>query len=177
MVRVSPLVTRVTDMTITRILVPSDFSRDADAALAYAIELAKPFHAAVRLLHVVETPLAAGMWATECYTAEIAGLQINLVRDAKERVRQATTAFATPVRVCGEVRVGPPDMTIVDTATEEGADLIVMGTAGRTGLAHLLMGSVAEKVVRFARCPVLTIRAAPDDSRARVAAAPDAAAV
>jgi len=68
-------------------------------------------------------------------------------------------------------------MTIVDTATEEGADLIVMGTAGRTGLAHLLMGSVAEKVVRFARCPVLTIRAEPDHNHARVAAAPDAAAV
>ena len=57
-----------------------------------------------------------------------------------------------------EVRTGPAAATIVDTARERHADLIVMGTKGRTGLAHLLMGSVAERVVRLAPCPVLTVR-------------------
>jgi universal stress protein A len=145
-------------MSITRILVPTDFCRDADTAMLYAIDLAKPFGAIVELLHVVEDPLAAGMWAAEYYTAEIAGLQINLVKDAEARLRRIVDDAKTPIRLMSEVRTGPAAATIVDTAGERHADLIVMGTKGRTGLAHLLMGSVAERVVRLAPCPVLTVR-------------------
>ena len=65
-------------MDIKRILVPTDFSKDAEVALAYAVALARPFNASLHVLHVVENPLAAGMWSSEIYTAEIAGLQINL---------------------------------------------------------------------------------------------------
>lgn len=144
-------------MDITRILVPTDFSADAEAAVAYALRLADAFGASVQLLHVVEDPIAAGVWSSEVYTAEIAGLQINLVRDAEERLRDyAAEKGAT---VTGEVRIGPAARVILQFAKDTGVDLIVMGTHGRTGLAHAVMGSVAERVVRLASCPVLTLRA------------------
>ena len=94
-------------MTITRILVPTDFSRDADAALFYAIDLAKPFGAIVELLHVVEDPLAAGMWSSELYTAEIAGLQLNLVKDSEVRLRASLTMRRRQSAWSSEVRTGP----------------------------------------------------------------------
>jgi len=144
-------------MTITRILVPTDFSHDAGAALTYALGLAQPFGAAVALLHVVEDPLAAGVWSSEVYTAEIAGLQINLVRDAEQRLKEYAAERGGPITT--EVRTGPAARVILDFAREQAFDLIVMGTHGRTGLAHVVMGSVAERVVRLAPCPVLTLRA------------------
>lgn len=145
-------------MTIKRILVPTDFSAHADAALRYAIALATPLGATVGLLHVIEDPLAAGMWASELYSAEIAGLQINLAKDAEERLSLTVAEIGSPVISDREVRVGRAAPTIVEAAAESKADLIVMGTAGRTGLAHVVMGSVAERVVRTAPCAVLTVR-------------------
>ena len=99
---------------------------------------------------------ACGRRSTD--TAEIAGLQLNLVKNAEERLRGFIADAVAPVRLMSEVRTGPAAATIVETAREHHADLIVMGTKGRTGLAHLLMGSVAERVVRLAPCPVLTMR-------------------
>ena len=144
-------------MTISRILVPTDFSRYADAAFRYALELARPFHARIHLLHVVDNPLAAGMWSSEIYTAELSGLQVNLVRDAEQRLKHCVPPDAGNVST--EVCTGNPTGQILDTARDRGADLIVMGTHGRTGIAHVVMGSVAERVVRQASCPVLTLRA------------------
>ena len=159
MASVSPLwIDEAIAMTITRILVPTDFSGDAEAAFRYAVDLAKPFGAIVELLHVVEDPLAAGMWSAEIYTTEIAGLQINLVKDAEARLRGIIADTKTPIRMASEVRTGAAGATILDAARDHHADLIVMGTKGRTGFAHLLMGSVAERVVRLAPCPVLTVR-------------------
>ena len=144
-------------MRITRILVPMDFSSDADAACSYAAALAATFAASLHLLHVVENPLAAGVWSSEIYTSEIAGLQINLVRDAEQRLRDyaADKAGVTDT----EVRTGHVARVVLEFAKEKAIDLIVMGTHGRTGLAHAVMGSVAERVVRLAPCPVLTLRA------------------
>jgi nucleotide-binding universal stress UspA family protein len=144
-------------MTITRILVPIDFSRDADAAFAYALDLAKAMGASVSLVHIVEDPVAAGVWSSEIYTAEIAGLQINLVKDAEQRLREY--AAAKDPAITTEVRTGHAAREVLDYAKAQGIDLIVMGTHGRTGLAHVVMGSVAERVVRLAPCPVLTLRA------------------
>jgi universal stress protein A len=144
-------------MRITRILVPTDFSSHADAAMRYALELGRKFNAAIHLLNVVEDPLAAGMWSSEIYTQEIAELQINLVRDAEKRLRASVPADAGTITT--EVRRGPAAKQILDAAGEWSADLIVMGTRGRTGIAHVVMGSVAEKVVRLAACPVLTLHA------------------
>ena len=152
---------------IKRILVPTDFSTHADAAYQYALELAQAFAASVHLINVVEDPNAAGMWSSEVYTAEIAGLQLNLVRDAKHRL-EATVASGT-ANVSTEVRTGNSARQILEVAKEQGVDLIVMGTHGRTGIAHVVMGSVAEKVVRLAPCPVLTLRATSHDAVASVA--------
>ena len=154
-------------MTITRILVPTDFSADADAAFKYAQGLARKFDAHVHLLHVVEDPLAAGVWSSEIYTAEIAGLQVNLVRDAEERLRRSVPDDAGAVST--EVRTGHTARQILETARDTHADLIVMGTRGRTGVAHVIMGSVAERVVRLAPCPVLTLRAEALEPAVRVA--------
>jgi len=145
-------------MLISRILVPTDFSADADAAFRYASELARPFHAEVHVLHVVDNPLSAGMWSSDVYTAEIVGLQIDLVHDAEERLARSVPSGAESVTT--EVRTGSPTRQILDTARERGIDLIVMGTHGRTGVAHVVMGSVAERVLRQAPCPVLAMRAA-----------------
>jgi universal stress protein A len=145
-------------MTIRRILVPTDFSADADAAFDYAVALARTFGASVHLVHVVEDPLAAGMWSSEIYTTEIAGLQVNLVRDAEARLNRAVPE--TAVSVSTEVRTGNAAREILAAARESKTDLIVMGTRGRTGFAHIVMGSVAERVVRLALCPVLTLKAA-----------------
>jgi nucleotide-binding universal stress UspA family protein len=145
-------------MRITRILVPIDFSADAEAAFGYALDLARRVDAVVRLVHVVEDPLAAGVWSSELYTAEIAGLQMNLVRNAEQRL--LATVPSDDASTTTDVRTGPAAKQILEAAAEWQADLIVMGTHGRTGLAHVLMGSVAEKVVRLAPCPVLTLRAA-----------------
>jgi universal stress protein A len=144
-------------MVITRILVPTDFSPHAEAAFRYALELAKPFHASVHLVAVVEDPVGAGMWSAEVHTAEIAGLQVNLARDTEQRLRASVPADAGTVTT--EVRLGNAAKQILEAAQAEGVDLIVMGTHGRTGIAHVVMGSVAEKIVRLAPCPVLTLRA------------------
>ena len=146
-------------MTISRILVPTDFSPDADAPFAYALELAGSLGASVDLLHVVENPMAAGVWSSEMYTSELVGLQINLVRDAKERLRRCPPVIAgVRFGVSRHVRTGNPAVEIVEMAHERASDLIVMGTAGRTGLSHVLAGSVAERVVRTSPCPVMVVK-------------------
>ena len=157
-------------MKFTRILVATDFSLDADAGLAYALALAKSIPASVHVLHVVENPLAAGVWSSDLYTSEIAGLQINLVRDAEKRLRAGIRSLDRPgVPITTEVRTGRAGPTIVECARDRESDLVVIGTHGRTGLAHLVMGSVAEHVVRHAPCPVLVIR--PIEQKAQTAAA------
>lgn len=147
-------------MTIKRILVPVDFSPDSDAALHYAVGLAQQVGATVHLLHIVENSMAAGMWSADAYTGEKPGLLVNVVRDAEQRLeRMIPTIAGVRYGLEHDVRTGPPAATIVEFAKEELADLIVMGTRGRTGLSHVLLGSVAEEVVRRAPCPVLTLRA------------------
>ena len=146
-------------MKFTRILVATDFSLDSDSALAYALALARTIPASVHVLHVVENPLAAGVWSSEVYTTEIAGLQINLVREAKRHLQRGLRGIDhRGVKMTSEVRTGRAGPTVVECARDIEADLVVVGSHGRTGVAHLVMGSVAEHVVRHAPCPVLVIR-------------------
>jgi nucleotide-binding universal stress UspA family protein len=147
----------------TRILVPTDFSEPSDAALDYAKELAEKFGASLHLVHVIEEPVVTGAFGAEVYVGGdsprfVAALQA----DAESRLAvRVTPAERTKLRATTEVLMGPCAPTIVDTAADRGVDLIVMGTHGRTGVAHALMGSVAERVVRMAQCPVLTVHAKP----------------
>lgn len=159
-------------MTISRILVATDFSLDADAALAGALALAKTIPASVHLLHVVENPLAAGVWSSEIYTVQIAGLQVNLVRDAEKELKRGVRALGTTgVKITTEVRTGRVAQEIVQCARDREIDLVVVGSHGRTGVARLMMGSVAEHVVRHAPCPVLVTRPLERETAARAAVA------
>lgn len=149
----------------TRILVPTDFSAPSEAALEYARILAAKFGASLHLLHVLEDPYVHGAFGpvSEMYAgADAPATRAALLRDAQERLaHRITPADRARFRATTEVVVGSSDRMIVEYAGDNGFDLIVMGTHGRTGLAHMVMGSVAEHVVRSAPCPVLTVHSAP----------------
>jgi len=139
------------------ILVPTDFSGPSDDALDCARGLARRFDASVHLLHILEDPIVDGPFGSEVFVSESPGTRTARLRDARDRLSHRVPAHDSERgRLTTEVIVGPTSRTIVDYAADNGFDLIVMGTHGRTGLAHLLMGSVAERVVRSATCPVLT---------------------
>jgi universal stress protein A len=145
--------------SFTRILVPTDFSAASNAALALAKRIAATSGASLHLLHVLEDPFAAAAYAAEVYAPPPAGLRESWL----ERAKALLDAELTPderanFRSTQLVVFGTPARNIVDDAAANGIDLIVMGTHGRGGVQHLLMGSVAERVVRTAPCPVLTVR-------------------
>ncbi len=136
------------------ILCPTDFSHDAARALEVATDLARQNDATLLLLHVADTlgPEGAtfGQVATELQPE-------GHVHRLEGLLRQQLPADAgVPVRFL--LREGDPAAEIVGVATSERCDLIVSGTHGRTGLSHLLMGSVAERVVRTSPCPVLVVK-------------------
>ena len=139
------------------VLVPVDFSDASDSALTYGRTLARTFNARLHLLHVIDDAL---MFAgADGFSMEITSV-INALTDAAEKnivARLASDDWREP-KTLTEVRAGIPAKEIVNYAKEAGIDLIVMGTHGRGFLSRLLMGRVAEKVVRTAPCPVLTVR-------------------
>jgi nucleotide-binding universal stress UspA family protein len=139
-----------------RILVPCDFSEPSRAALGYAAALARTFNASVILLHVVE-PVQPGFLIEGVVSRQTQGL-------IRERAGQELHRLAKQLAsgVCADrplVKAGKPWEVIESIASRTAADLIVMGTHGYTGLKHAALGSVAERVVRHAPCPVLTVRA------------------
>jgi universal stress protein A len=144
-------------MEIRRILAPTDFSELSKQGLKSALELAQSFGAELLLLHVVDPPAYPVEGIVPSHLG--APLMDDLERQASTELAQMLPeAPASRVNVSRRVGVGIPHRKIVEVAEEEEADLIVLTTHGRTGLSHLIMGSVAEKVVRTAPCPVLTIR-------------------
>jgi len=143
---------------ISRILVPTDFSATADAALDYAFGLAARFGASLQLLHVLDDPFVFEGMSAEAYIAETPALRTAMLEDARERLRHRAAPREDGVPIETEVLFGHGARTIAEYAAERGVDLIVMGTHGRTGFAHLMVGSVAERLVRTAPCPVLTVR-------------------
>jgi nucleotide-binding universal stress UspA family protein len=145
---------------ITRILVPTDFSEPSETALSYARMLARQFGASFHLLHVVEAPVVTGPFSSQMYIPESPGVVNELIQDAKLRLaRRLLPSDKVHYKATKEIIVGLAAKTIVQYAAEQKFDLIVMGTHGRTGFGHFLMGSVAEHVVREAPCPVLTVHA------------------
>ncbi len=147
-------------LTISRILVPVDFSAHSEFVLRYATALASRVDASLHLLHVVEDPIATGAWGGETVIPNLTELRQELLDDAERRlVSFREEAERAQVPVVTTARMGLTSHTIVEYAKTLNIDLIVMGTHGRTGVAHLFMGSVAERVLRHASCPVLTVRA------------------
>jgi nucleotide-binding universal stress UspA family protein len=141
---------------ITRILVPTDFSEHAAQALAYAAAIAQKFDAPLDILHVYASPVIPVPDGYVIVSAtELADLRGRLADGLdKEKARAATLGAGAVDTVLAE---GTAWEQIVQTAKERGVDFIVMGTHGRTGLSHLILGSTAEKVVRKASCAVLTV--------------------
>lgn len=141
-------------MNVKDILVPVDYSHSGDAALAYAASLGKEYDAELHLVHVFEPPFAH-------VDGGFASAPVPAVTPADLEAEEAKLNEITPdkgVKFCREFIVGNPADELVSYAKEKGIDLVVMGTHGRTGLNRLLMGSVAEGVVRRSPCPVLTIK-------------------
>ena len=145
--------------TITNILVPVDFSPHAEYAFTYATRLAERFGAKLALLYVVDDSFVTGGWSSEIYVPNVPELMENLIADADRRLA-TLKASAAALGLTAETAVirGRPAHAIVEHAKSGGFDLIVMGTHGRTGVSHVVMGSVAERVLRKAPCPVLTVR-------------------
>lgn len=139
-----------------RLLHPTDFSETAEQAEAQAVALARALGAEIVLLHIaVETPL---------YSEGGLGVQTQQIYEAqREWAEQTLEARTVALRALGVQarwvrRVGVPFEEIVAAAAAERADMIVMGTHGRSGLNRLLLGSVADRVIRLAPCPVLAVR-------------------
>src|SRR5262245_30448983 len=141
-----------------RILVPTDFSKHSQNALTYAVAFAEKFGAELYLLHVVQdlALFIPDAFAVAPPVAPPVEQFVAAARSALDRVVQENQLGRFTVHP--EVREGTPFYEIIQFAQEQDVDLIVMGTHGHSGLAHVLMGSVAEKVVRKAPCPVLTVR-------------------
>jgi nucleotide-binding universal stress UspA family protein len=114
-------------------------------------------------VHVVTYPIDVGGWP-EAYGATFAGLREELRQDAALRLAKRAKSI-TGVKVSTDVREGSPARAIVDAARSRKCDLIVMGTHGSGGFTHLMLGSVAERVVRTAPCPVLTVSSASSKAR------------
>lgn len=141
-------------LKVREILVPVDFSPQSRAALRYALAFAERFEARLVLVHIAEEIVYPADWS---YT----GVPIypnNAERTTDLLARVRTFAGALAEKITPVVRVGRPWQQIVEIAKERKSDLIITATHGHTGLKHALLGSVAEKVVRHAHCPVLTVR-------------------
>ena len=144
---------------LARILVPTDFSPPCEAALATAGVLAAQFGAEIHLVHVLEDPFTTGAYASDVHGYLPPGMRESWRKEAQAQL----DALCDPsenahFRVITDVRFGSPARAIVNYARDNAMNLIVMGTHGRNGFAHLLLGSVTEQVVRTAQCPVLTVR-------------------
>lgn len=144
-------------MQIRKILVPIDFSPNADHAMAWAIDLARRYDASLVVTHVVQ-PVAwpaspDGLMVTPADLFATTRRELGTSLDRSRESIEATGIHAEAVLI-----EGSPAPEIAELARRAGVDLIVTGTHGRTGIKHALLGSVAEKVLRTAPCPVLTVR-------------------
>ena len=144
-------------MQIKTILYPTDFSKGARAALDHAISLAGDYSAKLILLHVVEDIPIAEWYIPSAIS--VADLTEDLRKSALQEMNKWVVEVSSQVKDVEKMVVnGVPFVEIIGAAREKKADLIVIGTHGRTGIDHMLFGSTAEKVVRKASCPVLTVR-------------------
>lgn len=139
---------------LKRMLVPVDFSDCSKKALQYAVPLARQFGAEIVLVHVVQ-PYVPVPEMTEVDWELIAA---QMRRGGERELGRLRESILDDIRVRTVVRMGRPDLEIVKAADDLGADLILLSTHGRTGLGRVFLGSVAEHVIRFAHCPVLTVR-------------------
>lgn len=145
------------DISIKKVLVPIDFSDYSKSALKYAVNFAKTFKADITLIYVVE-PI---IYPPDFSMGQIAVPSVNTEWDevAKEELNKlAKSEISNDVNVKTIIKTGKPFIEIIETAVEDNTDIIIISTHGHSGVEHILFGSTAEKVVRKAPCPVLTLR-------------------
>jgi nucleotide-binding universal stress UspA family protein len=151
--------TKEAAMQIKTILFPTDFSQGARAAMDYAIALAQDYKAKLILLYVIQDISIAEWYIPSSISA--ADLVEDMQKSASREMEKWGAEAAVKVKDVEKAIVrGVPFVEIIGTAKEKKADMIVIGTHGRTGIDHMLFGSTAEKVVRKSPCPVLTVRMA-----------------
>jgi len=147
-------------MKIKRVLVPIDFSKQSLKALDYGADFAKSLGAELVTLFVIEPIYYAVPDLAGAAAGVAGGLLDEQRKSGQQQLERLQARYAKRrIKLRALVQTGTPYQAIVDTAKSIKADLIVLSTHGRTGFSHLLMGSVAERVVRTAECPVLTLRA------------------
>ncbi len=146
-------------MHISRVLCPVDFSDISRRALRYAAAVAAWYEAELHVLHVLVPLPGAGLPLTSLPVVQPTNAQDELVPSLAAFIANA----GVPVETYQSVVEGPAGAVILDVAEDSGADLLVLGTHGRSGLDHALLGSVAERVVQKAACPVLTVPPASDE--------------
>lgn len=135
---------------IRKLLVPHDFSDAADGALRYAVDLAAQLGASIVVVHA---------WQLSAYASPSSDLAKGMERDLARDLEKVVAKHASAgVAIAQELRLGIPYVEICASAKAADADVIVMGTTGKTGIEHFLLGSVAERVVRTSTVPVLTVR-------------------
>ncbi len=142
-------------MTFNTLLIPTDGSEQAEQAARTGFELAKALGASVHVLSVADSSIAAGAG----YSGDSASIRQHLREEATRRAESLRDdALERGLDATATTREGLPAGEIVDYAAEHGLDAIVIGTSGRGGLARAIIGSVADKVIRTASVPVLTVR-------------------
>lgn len=142
---------------IDKILVPIDFSDYSKNALKYAVQFAKHFNSSMYLIYVIEPVIYPADFSMG--QVAIPAMDANIQARAEEELSNLAKNYVDPsIKVEIIIKTGKPFVEINETAKEKDIDLIIIATHGHTGVEHLLFGSTAEKVVRKAPCPVLTLR-------------------
>ncbi len=143
-------------ISIKNILCPTDFSEDAENAIKYGVEFAKRFEAILHLHHVVNVPYMSVAYEIGPDVVAARETAENYAKDYM--AKKAKELEAAGVNVHVHLSVGTPFVDIVALAKEKGIDLIIVATHGKGAIEHMLMGSTAERIVRKAPCPVLTVK-------------------
>lgn len=142
---------------IDKILVPIDFSDYSKNALRYAVQFAKQFNSSMYLIYVIEPIIYPADFSMG--QVAIPSMDVDIQSRAEDELKNLAKSLIDPsIKVETIIKTGKPFVEINETAKEKDIDLIIIATHGHTGVEHLLFGSTAEKVVRKAPCPVLTLR-------------------
>ncbi|OGU76728.1 MAG: stress protein UspA [Ignavibacteria bacterium RBG_16_34_14] len=142
---------------INKVLVPIDFSDYSKSSLKYAVNFAKHFNASLILVYVIEPVIYPPDFSMGQIAIPTPGLEMDK-RAVEELDKLAEQEIPSSLPVKKIIKTGKPFVEIIETAAEEDVDLIIIATHGHSGVEHILFGSTAEKVVRKAPCPVLTLR-------------------
>ena len=139
-----------------KILCPLDFSEFTDEIMQYATDIAKRYDAELHLLHVVPNPTYFTPYESFLTPENIIAIEGTIEKEVTRNFDKVLKGIDIPAKTVS--KIGAAFVEIIEYIKAEGIDLVVMGTHGRSGIEHILIGSVAEKVVRKSPCPVMTIR-------------------